>query len=91
MFGRSDINFNSAAKFLIDMLDGKEVEIVKNTDTMFEVAVKQKSRVISIKLYMTKKLVVDINDSWFSLRIPKTEFKSINKYKDFIVNSVNQI
>lgn len=73
------------------MLDGKEIEIVKNTDTMFEVTVKQKSRVISIKLYMTKKLVVDINDSWFSLRIPKTEFKSMNKYKDFIVNSVNQI
>ena len=91
MFGKSNINFQAAKTFLIDMLDGKDIEVNTDSNNVFEVNVKQKSRVISIKLYFNKKLVVDINDSWFSLRIPKTEFKSMDKYKDFIVKSVNQI
>ena len=90
LFGISNINFHAAKTFLIDMLDRKEFEVTNNAENTFEVNVKQKSRVISIKLYYNKKIVVDINDSWYSLRIPKTEFKKMEKYKEFIVNSINQ-
>ena len=90
MFGKQ-INFREAKNFLIDMLDGNKFTLKEDTDNYLEIEVTEKKRYIIFKLYFNKKLTVDITDSYFLLRVPKTTFKKIEKYKEFIVESVNKI
>lgn len=90
MFGKQ-INFREAKNFLIDMLDGNKFTLKEDTDNYLEIEVTEKKRYIIFKVYFNKKLTVDITDSYFLLRVPKTTFKKIEKYKEFIVESVNKI
>jgi hypothetical protein len=90
LFGKQ-INFREAKNFLIDMLDGKTFTLKEDTDNYLEIEVTEKKRCIIFKVYFNKKLTVDITDSYFLLRVPKTTFKKIEKYKEFIVESVNKI
>ena len=72
----------------------KQLDYNKTNETTNSIQFKvtNKSRIITFDLkYSAGKVVVDITDSFFILRIPRECFNDIEKYKKFIIQTMSKI
>lgn len=93
MFGKPKLDMIDIKRYLLDNLREFNYNVGNETDSSVIVQILINSRVIEVRmmLHKNKRLIVDIEDSYFLLRIPRGEFKEINEYRQFIMSFIQKL
>ena len=91
MFGKPKLDMIDINRYLLDNLREFNYKVGNETDNSVTIQILINSRIIEVRMMLHKKLIVDIEDSYFLLRIPRGEFKEINEYRQFIMSFIQKI
>ena len=91
MFGKPKLDMIDIKRYLLDNLREFNYKVGNETDNSVTIQILINSRIIEVRMMLHKKLIVDIEDSYFLLRIPRGEFKEINEYRQFIMSFIQKI
>lgn len=92
MFG-SKISFIECRDILQNYLIQRHPKIITDETNCFTLRIQVDSRDvdISIKSLKRNKVTLDVDDSFGIIRIPRTDFKNIVEFKEFLVNCFGKI
>ena len=92
LFG-SKISFYECKDYLITQFKLFDLEIYSETENSLSIKLFCRSRVVTITIHQVAKgkVYLDVEDSYFILRIPRGEFKKFDDYKQAIINIQSKI